>query len=54
MEVGSVETFRDENIAYAQRLWQAGGAAELHVLSGGFHGFCVLAALPPLPPPPDS
>jgi acetyl esterase/lipase len=31
--------FRDEAVAYATRLWQAGGQAELHVWPGGFHGF---------------
>jgi acetyl esterase/lipase len=39
IDVGSVETFRDEDIAYACRIWQAGGQAELHVWPGGFHGF---------------
>ncbi|MHC3467342.1 alpha/beta hydrolase [Streptomyces sp. 7R007] len=39
LDVGSAETFRDEVVAYASRLWQAGGAAELHVWPGGFHGF---------------
>ncbi|OAH13457.1 alpha/beta hydrolase [Streptomyces jeddahensis] len=39
IDVGSAETFRDEDIAYAGRLWQAGGRAELHVWPGGFHGF---------------
>lgn len=43
IDVGSAETFRDENIEYAQRLWQAGGIAELHVWSGGFHGFTLAA-----------
>jgi acetyl esterase/lipase len=37
--VGSAETFRDEDVAYASRIWQAGGQAELHVWPGGFHGF---------------
>ena len=37
--MGSAETFRDEDVAYASRIWQAGGAAELHVWPGGFHGF---------------
>ena len=32
-------TFRDEDVAYASRIWQAGGVAELHVWPGGFHGF---------------
>jgi acetyl esterase/lipase len=39
IDVGSAETFRDEDVAYASRLWQAGGQAELHVWPGGFHGF---------------
>ncbi|MET8978269.1 alpha/beta hydrolase [Streptomyces sp. NPDC004539] len=39
IDVGSAETFRDEDVAYAGRIWQAGGAAELHVWPGGFHGF---------------
>jgi len=43
LDVGSVETFRDETIDYATRLWQAGGVAELHVWPGGFHGFELIA-----------
>jgi acetyl esterase/lipase len=39
IDVGSAETFRDEDVAYATRIWQAGGSAELHVWPGGFHGF---------------
>ena len=39
LDVGSAETFRDEVLAYASRIWQAGGVAELHVWPGGFHGF---------------
>jgi acetyl esterase/lipase len=39
IDVGSAETFRDEDVAYATKIWQAGGAAELHVWPGGFHGF---------------
>ncbi|MER5447643.1 alpha/beta hydrolase [Streptomyces sp. NPDC002766] len=39
LDVGSAETFRDEVVAYASRIWQAGGIAELHVWPGGFHGF---------------
>jgi acetyl esterase/lipase len=41
IDVGSAETFRDEDVAYASRIWQAGGSAELHVWPGGFHGFTV-------------
>jgi acetyl esterase/lipase len=43
LDVGSAETFRDEVVAYAARIWQAGGAAELHVWPGGFHGFTTFA-----------
>ncbi|MDT0330221.1 alpha/beta hydrolase fold domain-containing protein [Nocardiopsis lambiniae] len=39
LDVGSTETFRDEIVDYATRLWQAGGIAELHVWPGAFHGF---------------
>lgn len=39
LEVASAETFRDEIVAYAARLWAAGGDAELHVWPGGCHGF---------------
>jgi acetyl esterase/lipase len=39
LEVGSAEVFRDEVVAYASRIWADGGQAELHVWSGGFHGF---------------
>ncbi|MEU0658501.1 alpha/beta hydrolase [Streptomyces lavendulocolor] len=39
VEVGSVEALRDEGIAYASRVWEAGGQAELHVWSGAFHSF---------------
>ena len=39
IDVGSADTFRDEDVDYASRIWQAGGVAELHVWPGGFHGF---------------
>jgi acetyl esterase/lipase len=39
LDVGSVETFRDETVDFAVRIWQAGGDAELHVWGGAFHGF---------------
>ncbi|MGW2516884.1 alpha/beta hydrolase [Streptomyces sp. NPDC001617] len=39
LDVGSAETFRDEAVAFASRIWQSGGIAELHVWPGGFHGF---------------
>jgi acetyl esterase/lipase len=43
IDVASAETFRDEDVAYASRIWQAGGVAELHVWPGGYHGFDGLA-----------
>ncbi len=43
VDVGSVETFRDEDVDYATRLSQAGVSTELHVWPGGFHGFELLA-----------
>jgi acetyl esterase/lipase len=43
IDVGSAETFRDEDVTYATRIWQAGGRAELHVWPGGFHGFDLMA-----------
>ncbi|MGW3206082.1 alpha/beta hydrolase [Streptomyces sp. NPDC001135] len=43
IEVGSAETLRDENVAYAQAIWRAGGHAELHVWPGAFHGFDTFA-----------
>lgn len=39
IEVGAAETFRDEAVDYALRIWAAGGQAELHVWAGGYHGF---------------
>jgi acetyl esterase/lipase len=43
IDVGSAETFRDEDVSYATRIWQVGGRAELHVWPGGFHGFDMMA-----------
>ncbi|GHI03415.1 esterase [Streptomyces cellostaticus] len=48
LDVGSAETFRDEVVAYASRIWQSGGIAELHVWPGGFHGFDGFAPQAPL------
>lgn len=39
IEVGSAEPFRDEDTQYALGIWATGGEAELHVWSGGCHGF---------------
>lgn len=38
MQVGELEVFRDECIAYAQALLKAGVPCELHVHSGVYHG----------------
>lgn len=43
IEVGSAEHFRDEDVEYASRIWATGGEAELHVWSGGCHGFDMYA-----------
>lgn len=40
--VGSAEVFRDEDVAFAQRLWAAGVQTELHVWPGGYHCFDML------------
>jgi acetyl esterase/lipase len=42
IDTGSAEVFRDEDVAYATRIWATGGHAELHVWAGGFHGFDAL------------
>ena len=39
LSCGSAEICRDECVAFATRLWEAGVQAELHVWAGGFHGF---------------
>ena len=38
IDVGELDPFRDEDIAYAQRLLQAGVPCELHVTPGAYHG----------------
>ncbi len=43
LDVGEIETFRDECIEYAQRLLRAGVSTELHVYPGAFHGFDLMA-----------
>ena len=40
---GMRNLWRDEDVAYASQIWQAGGIAELHVWPGGFHGFTMMA-----------
>lgn len=43
IDVGAAEIFRDEAIDYAERIWRAGGDAELHVWSGAFHACDIFA-----------
>jgi len=43
IEVGSAEIFRDDNVAFAERIWAQGGQAELHVWSGAYHRFQAFA-----------
>ncbi|GGS52164.1 alpha/beta hydrolase fold domain-containing protein [Streptomyces griseoviridis] len=43
LEVGALDILRDEVVTYAQRVWAAGGDAELHVWAGAFYGFDFLA-----------
>ncbi|OCK74984.1 alpha/beta hydrolase fold-3 domain protein [Lepidopterella palustris CBS 459.81] len=43
IDVGAAEVYRDEDVAYASRLWAAGVQAELHVWPGAFHAFDMLA-----------
>lgn len=37
IDVGSAEVFRDEDVAYALKIWADGGDCELHVTPGVFH-----------------
>jgi len=39
LDAGSAEVFRDSIVAFASGLWAHGVSAELHIWSGGFHGF---------------
>nr|WP_221383015.1 alpha/beta hydrolase [Actinoplanes polyasparticus] len=39
IEVGELDIFREESVAYARKLWQAGVSTELHVHPGLVHGF---------------
>jgi acetyl esterase/lipase len=43
IDVGSAEVFRDEDVAYASKIWADGGICELHVTPGVFHGAELLA-----------
>jgi acetyl esterase/lipase len=46
IEVGDLDIFRDEDIAYAQQLARASVPVELHVHPGAPHGFERFAPLP--------
>ena len=43
LDVGSVETFRDEVVEFARQIWLEGGDAELHVWPGAYHCFEIVA-----------
>ena len=43
VDVGEIETFRDECVDYANRLTRCGVSTELHVYPGAFHGFDLMA-----------
>lgn len=43
IDVGGLDLFRDEDIAFAARLWAAGVPCEVHVIPGAPHGFMTLA-----------
>jgi acetyl esterase/lipase len=48
IDVGTVDLFRDEDIAFAQRLMAAGVPTELHVTPGAYHSAEILAPAAPL------
>jgi acetyl esterase/lipase len=48
IDVGTVDLFRDEDIAFAQRLLQAGVPCELHVNPGSYHASETFAPEAPL------
>lgn len=39
IDVGVVEALRDDSHQYANKIWQSGGDAELHIWRGAFHSF---------------
>jgi acetyl esterase/lipase len=45
IDVGGLDIFRDEDIAYAARLSAAGVPTELHVVPGAPHGYEILGGL---------
>ncbi|KAE9378898.1 Alpha/beta hydrolase fold-3 domain protein [Stipitochalara longipes BDJ] len=44
IEVGELDLFRDEDVEFAGKLWNAGVSTELHVRRGCMHAFDMLAA----------
>jgi triacylglycerol lipase len=44
ISVGSLDLFLEEDMEYARRLMRAGVPTELHVYSGAFHGFNMMAS----------
>ncbi|MGB3892918.1 MAG: alpha/beta hydrolase [Mycolicibacter sinensis] len=46
--VGTLDLFHDENLAYAERLRQAGVPCEVETIAGAFHGFDLLLAKAPV------
>ncbi|CZR63420.1 related to lipase/esterase [Phialocephala subalpina] len=43
IEVGASEPFRDEDVAFAMKLWEHGIPTELHVWPGAWHAYDILA-----------
>lgn len=39
IDVGAADLYRDEDVAYASKLWEHGVQAELHVWPGAWHAF---------------
>ncbi|KAI1491559.1 Alpha/Beta hydrolase protein [Biscogniauxia mediterranea] len=48
LDCASAEPFRDEILAFASKLWEAGVTAELHVWPGGPHGYDRIAPSAPI------
>ncbi|KAM0278611.1 hypothetical protein ACHAQH_005086 [Verticillium albo-atrum] len=44
IEVGELDLFRDESVAFATKFWAAGISTELHVYPGCCHGFDLYSA----------
>ena len=44
IQVGELDLFRDEDVAFASKCWKAGVSTELHVYPGANHGFDAFGA----------